>query len=277
MHDPWWTPWNTDEHCRYWPGSIPLLISLPHDGSEIPADIAATMHPAAQRSPDTDWQVAHLYDFAREFGAHVLRPRWSRYVVDLNRPPDGAALYPGRRETGLCPTVMFNGESIYLPEREPDALAVAERVDRYWRPYHQQLAKALDSIRTAHGHALLWEGHSIRSQCPMFFEGRLPDYNVGTADGASCSAAVQQAIAAQLQNLAVSHVVNGRFKGGYITRHYGQPGQGISAVQMEMAQASYLDESDPERFDAALAESAQRVLQALLTAAVAVLPERSHE
>jgi N-formylglutamate deformylase len=271
MHDTWWSPWNADEHCRYWPGSIPLLVSLPHDGSEIPADIAAAMHPAARSSPDSDWQVSHLYDFARELGAHVLRPRWSRYVVDLNRPPDGAALYPGRRETGLCPTVMFSGEPIYLGDREPDVRAVAERVECYWRPYHRQLASALDAIRTAHGRALLWEGHSIRSQCPMFFEGRLPDYNVGTADGASCAPAVQQSIATRLQAMAVSHVINGRFKGGYITRQYGQPQQGISAVQMEMAQASYLDESDPERFDPVLAASAQTVLRELLTAALAAL------
>lgn len=269
MHDSWWAPWNADEHFRYWKGSIPLLISLPHDGSAIPPEIADGMSAVARSSPDTDWQVAHLYDFARELGAHMLRPRWSRYVVDLNRPPDGAALYPGRRETGLCPTVMFSGESIYLPGREPDASAVAERVERYWRPYHQCLATQLETIRAAHGRALLWEGHSIRSECPMFFAGRLPDYNIGTGDGSSCTVGVQQALTAQLQSSAVSHVVNGRFKGGYITRHFGRPEQGISAVQMEMAQACYLDESDPERFDAALALPAQAVLRRLLLAAVA--------
>ncbi len=271
MNDSWWAPWNADEHFRYWPGSIPLLISLPHDGSAIPATIGDSMTVAATRSPDTDWHVSHLYDFARELGAHVLRPRWSRYVVDLNRPPDGAALYPGRLETGLCPTVMFTAEPVYLDGRAPDALAVAHRVERYWRPYHQCLATTLAGIHRAHGRALLWEGHSIRSQCPMFFDGRLPDYNVGTADGASCSAAVQQAIALQLQSSRVSHVINGRFKGGYITRHFGQPASGVSAVQMEMAQACYLDEADPERFDPALAAPAQAVLRALLEAAVASL------
>ena len=271
MHDTWWDPWAPDEHFRYWPGSIPLLISLPHDGSAISPEIAEGMTAAARRSPDTDWQVSHLYDFARELGAHVLRPRWSRYVVDLNRPPDGAALYPGRRETGLCPTVMFSGEPIYRDGREPDALDLAQRVEHYWRPYHQCLATTLAAIHRAHGRALLWEGHSIRSHCPMFFEGRLPDYNVGTADGASCSAAVQQAIALQLQSRGVSHVINGRFKGGYITRCFGQPGSGISAVQMEMAQACYLDEGDPERFDPELAAPAQAVLRSLFEVALAVL------
>lgn len=271
MQDPWWAPWNADEHFRYWPGSIPLLISLPHDGSAIPPEIAEGMTPAARRSPDSDWQVAHLYDFARELGAHVLRPRWSRYVVDLNRPPDGAALYPGRRETGLCPTVMFSGEPVYRDGREPDATAVAARVDRYWRPYHQCLSSTLAAIHQAHGHVLLWEGHSIRSQCPMFFEGRLPDFNVGTADESSCTPAVQQALDAHLRSSGVSHVINGRFKGGYITRHFGRPQQGISAVQMEMAQACYLDEADPVRFEPALAVSTQQVLRALLEAAVASL------
>ncbi len=275
MQDSWWSPWQPGEHCRYWPGRIPLLVSLPHDGSEIPADLAVSMTPAARRSPDTDWQVAHLYEFARAMGAHLLRPRWSRYLVDLNRPPDGAALYPGRRETGLCPTVMFTGEPVYLGGEEPAGAAVAERVERYWRPYHARLATVLEQIRAEHGHALLWEGHSIRSQCPMFFEGRLPDYNLGTAEGASCTPAVRAALAESLARAGVSYIVDGRFKGGYITRHYGQPGQGISAVQMEMAQACYLDESNPERFDPALAASAQAVLRALLQAALAALsPER---
>lgn len=269
MHDSWWAPWNADEHFRYWPGSIPLLISLPHDGSAIPADIADGMNAAARRSPDTDWQVARLYDFARELGAHLLRPRWSRYVVDLNRPPDGAALYPGRRETGLCPTVMFSGDPVYFDGREPDAAAVAGRVERYWRPYHECLATTLAAIAEAHSRALLWEGHSIRSECPMFFAGRLPDYNIGTADCSSCTAAVQQALQAHLGSSGVSHVINGRFKGGYITRCFGRPQQGVSAVQMEMAQACYLDETNPERFDPVLAAAAQGVLRRLLLAAVA--------
>ena len=271
MQDTWWSPWQPGEHCRYWPGRIPLLVSLPHDVSEIPADLAASMTPAALRSPDSDWQVSQLYDFARELGAHLLRPRWSRYVIDLNRPPDGAALYPGRRETGLCPTVMFSGDPVYLDGGEPDAAAIAARVERYWRPYHGCLAATLAQIRAEHGHALLWEGHSIRSLCPMFFDGRLPDYNLGTAEGSSCTAAVRAALADGLQRAGVSHIVDGRFKGGYITRHYGQPEQGISAVQMEMAQASYLDESDPERFRPALAAPAQAVLRTLLQAALAAL------
>lgn len=270
MNDNWWSPWQPEEHFRYWPGSIPLLISLPHDGHEIPAAIAAGMTPAARTSPDTDWQVAHLYDFARALGAHLLRPRWSRYVVDLNRPPDGAALYPGRRETGLCPTVMFDGNPVYAGA-PPDAAALAERVERHWRPYHDALRRALTAMRALHGQVLLWEGHSIRSRCPMFFDGRLPDYNLGTAEGASCGPGVRIALVGALADAGVSHVVDGRFKGGYITRHYGQPQRGVHAVQMEMAQDCYLDESDPLRWNPQRAEPAQRLLEQLLVAALGAL------
>lgn len=266
--DSWWAPWQKDEHFRYWPGSTALLISLPHDGSAIPPTIAADMQASAQSSPDTDWHVAQLYDFARALGAHVLRPRWSRYVVDLNRPPDGAALYPGRRETGLCPTMQFSGEAIYLAGHEPDQGRVAQRVESYWRPYHQQLQASLANIRARHGHALLWEGHSIRSVSPMFFDGRLPDFNIGTADGASCTNEVQTALQDVMRASDQSYVINGRFKGGYITRHYGQPSESISAVQMEMAQSSYLDETNPREFDPALAASAQAVLENLMLTAL---------
>ena len=156
-------------------GSAPLLISLPHDGSALPDDIAARMTPAARRVPDTDWHVGRLYAFAEALGASILRPRWSRYVVDLNRPADGAALYPGRRETGLVPTITFAGEAIYRDGHEPDAAETAARVDTYWRPYHAALAGELARLRERHGRVVLWEGHSIRSVVPMFFDGRLPD------------------------------------------------------------------------------------------------------
>lgn len=266
-----WAPWQEAEHCRLIRGSVPLLISLPHDGIDIPADLRGDLVPAALAVPDTDWHVAQLYDFARSLGASLLRPRWSRYVIDLNRPPDGAALYPGRRETGLCPLQGFDGVPIYRAGHEPDAQAVMARVEHYWRPYHAALQAELARLRLQHGQVLLWEGHSIRSHCPMFFDGRLPDYNVGTADGASCGASVQAALQQVLAASGVSHVVNGRFKGGYITRQYGAPEQGIHAVQMEMAQSSYLDEASPECFQPTLAAPAQRLLRDLLQHALAAI------
>ena len=246
-------------------GRVPLLISLPHDGSFIPADVAARMHPAARRSPDTDWHVARLYEpLARELGASVLKPQASRYVVDLNRPADGHALYPGQRETGLVSTVGFDGEPLYLEGGVPDAAEVQRRVNDYWQPYHDALAQELARLRAKHGRVVLWEGHSIRSHVPMLFEGRLPDFNLGTATGTSCTSALQTRLQSRLEAQArFSVAVNGRFKGGYITRHYGRPEAGVQAVQLELVQLNYMDEASFE-FDAARAPEVQAVIDRLL-------------
>lgn len=242
-------------------GSAPLLVSLPHDGSRIPDALAARMTPAARRAPDTDWHVARLYDFARELGASILVPRWSRYVIDLNRGEDDTSLYPGQNTTGLCPIVQFSGEQVYLPGQQPDADEVSARIERYWRPYHDALRAELSRLHAAHGRVTLWEGHSIKgSELPFLFDGRLPDLNLGTANGASCSGALQARIEAVLAGQSTCDwVANGRFKGGHITRHYGDPGNGIDAVQLETSQRCYMDEATFEYDD----EKAAR-LQALL-------------
>jgi N-formylglutamate deformylase len=248
-------------------GTAPLLISLPHDGSHIPDAIAARMRPAARRSPDTDWHVGRLYEpLARQLGASVLRPRVSRYVVDLNRPADGHALYPGRRETGLVSTLGFDGEPLYLEGREPDADEIAQRVADWWQPYHHALAAEVERLRAQHGCVVLWEGHSIRSRVPMLFEGRLPDFNLGTADGASCSAELQWRLTNVLEAQDdYDFVVNGRFKGGFITRRFGQPGEGVQAVQLELAQHRYMDE-DGFAWDATKAAPVQTLIGRLLQA-----------
>ncbi|MFC4762474.1 N-formylglutamate deformylase [Dyella koreensis] len=227
-------------------GSTPLLISLPHDGSFIPPDIAARMHPYAQRSPDTDWHVGRLYEpLAKALGASVLRPLASRYVVDLNRPADGHALYPGQRETGLVSTIGFDGEPLYRDGAEPDVAEVQRRVNEFWKPYHQAISQEIARLKQAHGRVVVWEGHSIRSRVPMLFEGQLPDLNLGTADGASCDEALQQGLRDRLEAQSdYRFVINGRFKGGYITRHYAQPGQGVQTVQLELAQLNYMDEDN---------------------------------
>src|SRR5690348_18025695 len=197
-------------------GTTPLLVSLPHDGTGLPAALAARMSDAGKRVPDTDWHVGKLYAFARELGASVIAPRWSRYVVDLNRDPAGHVLYPGRAETALVPITTFAGEPIYAAGEEPDEAEVARRRDAYWRPYHAALAGELERLRARHPRVVLWDGHSIRSRVPMFFEGRLPDFNLGTANGASCDPALQDALAevlrvhAQSGDGRYSHVVNGR-------------------------------------------------------------------
>ncbi|MBO9715486.1 MAG: N-formylglutamate deformylase [Pseudoxanthomonas sp.] len=250
-------------------GSAPLLVSLPHDGTAVPDGIAARLTDSARRVPDTDWHVSHLYAFARELGASILVPRHSRYVVDLNRPPDDASLYPGQNTTGLCPVVQFSGEPVYRDGAEPDSAEIAARVDAYWRPYHDTLDAELQRIRGEHGRVVLWEGHSIRGTLPFLFEGALPVLNLGTAAGASCTAALQQRLAAVLAGQDdYSHVVNGRFKGGYITRHYGVPETGVEAVQLEIAQHAYMDE-DSFEYLPDKAERLQRVIRALLEAALA--------
>jgi N-formylglutamate deformylase len=226
------------------------------------------MPPESRRAPDTDWHVSRLYAFARELGASVLAPTHSRYVVDLNRPPDDVSLYPGQNTTGLCPIVRFSGEPVYLPGQEPSADEVRERVEAYWQPYHRALQDELARLQAAHGRVLLWEGHSIRSVVPFLFEGRLPDLNVGTSGGASCASGVQARIEATLAAQdEYSWVVNGRFKGGYITRHYGRPDAGVDAVQLELAQCNYMDE-DSFAYDEALAARLQPLLRRLLQAAL---------
>ena len=246
-------------------GTAPLLISLPHDGSFIPADIAARMHPSARRSPDTDWHVGRLYEpLAQALGASVLKPLASRYVVDLNRPADGHALYPGQNETGLVSTIGFDGEPLYLASAAPDAAEIKRRVNDYWQPYHQALAQELARLCAEHGRAVLWEGHSIRSHVPMLFEGQLPDFNLGTAAGESCSEVLQ----ARLRDCLTSQetftvAINGRFKGGYITRHYGRPEAAVQAVQLELAQLNYMDEAS-FAYDEAKAPAVQALIERML-------------
>ncbi|WP_458069338.1 N-formylglutamate deformylase [Rhodanobacter sp. BL-MT-08] len=251
-------------------GSVPLLISLPHDGSFIPDEIAARMHPAARSSRDTDWHVGRLYGpLALQFGASVLKPRASRYVIDLNRPADGRALYPGQRETGLVPTIGFNGEALYLDGCEPDGAEVQRRVNEFWEPYHRTLTQEIARLCAEHGRVVLWEGHSIRSHVPMLFDGRLPDFNLGTAAGASCDESLQHRLKQELEAQSrFTFAVNGRFKGGYITRHYGEPDAGVQTVQLELAQINYMDE-ESFTYDVEKASQVQDVIARLLQATLA--------
>ena len=247
-------------------GTAPLLISLPHDGTELPDAIAARMTESARQVPDTDWHVSRLYAFARELGASMIVPRYSRYVVDLNRPPDDESLYPGQNTTGLCPLVQFSGEPVYRAGQEPDKREIAKRVKTYWRPYHDALAEEIARIRAQYGRVVLWEGHSIRSVVPFLFDGRLPDFNLGTAGGASCSAGLQRKLVHLFEaQKDYSFVVNGRFKGGYVTRHYGKPIEGVDAIQLELAQLNYMNE-DTFEYDEAKAPRVQTLIRSLLEA-----------
>ncbi|GLX78226.1 N-formylglutamate deformylase [Thalassotalea insulae] len=222
-------------------GSVPLLISMPHNGQEIPQDIASRMTSAAMEVPDTDWYIDRLYDFARAMGAYILMPRYNRYVIDLNRDPKGVNLYPGANSTELCPTTAFDLSDIYLAGQQPDEQEIAGRVEKYWQPYHQAIDNTLQELKKTYGKAVLLEAHSILSHVPRFFEGQLPDFNFGNGDGISCDAE----LLAQVQALDYSPytmVTNGRFKGGFITRHYGQPASNIHALQLELSQITYMNE-----------------------------------
>ncbi|MGZ8259206.1 MAG: N-formylglutamate deformylase [Caldimonas sp.] len=254
-------------------GKAPLLVSLPHVGTAIPADIAAALVPRARALEDTDWHLDEVYGFAREFGASMLVPRFSRYVVDLNRPPENAPMYPGANNTELVPTRFFSGDPLYRRGRVPDEAEIARRLEIYWKPYHDALAAEIARIKAAHGRAIVWDGHSIQAELPWLFQGRLPDLNLGTAAGASCAqslrAMLMDVLAAQS---SFSHVTDGRFQGGYITRHYGRPADGVHAAQLEVAIATYMDEThtafpvaptDPARL-----AHLRPVLRALLHAAL---------
>ncbi|OYT73054.1 MAG: N-formylglutamate deformylase [Chloracidobacterium sp. CP2_5A] len=250
-------------------GGAPLLISLPHAGAEYPPEVAAAWTEAARLLPDTDWFLADIYDFARALDVTLLGARWSRYVIDLNRPPDDAPLYAQANQTELCPTRMFDGQPIYVAGKAPSADEIARRRDNYWRPYHDALEQELARLQARHGYVILWEGHSIKSELPWLFEGKLPDLNLGTADGRSCSQALRQALSDALAAQSLfTYVVDGRFKGGYITRHYGRPMAGRHAVQLEMSWSCYMAETPPYVIDAARLERLRPVLQALLETAL---------
>jgi N-formylglutamate deformylase len=226
-------------------GPLPLLISIPHSGTEVPAAIAERLTLAARTLPDTDWYVDKLYEFARELGASIIKANYSRYVVDLNRAPDSTPLYESAPTSPVCPTETFAGAFLYMAGHEPDEAERARRIDEYWRPYHARIAQELERIRAQHGRALLWDAHSIASEIPGLFEGVLPEFNFGTRDGASCPREIGEALLNVVtRDGEFGAVLDGRFKGGYITDHYGKPAAGVYAVQLELAQRAYMNEGN---------------------------------
>jgi len=242
-------------------GDAPLLISIPHLGTQIPESLRDRYTDAALTVADTDWHLDRLYAFAAGLGATVLSARLSRYVIDLNRPPNDESLYPGQTTTGLCPTETFRGEPVYRDGCAPDAAQRQTRVQTYWQPYHDALRAELERLRARHANVLLWEAHSIASVLPRLFDGKLPDLNLGTQDGRTAAPSVQARAEQAAAASAFSWVANGRFKGGYITRHFGSPSHGIHAIQLEMCQSAYMNEASPFDYRPDLASAVQPVLR----------------
>ena len=226
-------------------GDAPLIVALPHTGIEIPAPFDAGLVSLERARHDADWHVEKLYAFAAGMGVTLVRTAVSRTVIDVNRDPSGASLYPGMVTTGLCPTETFDGLDLYREGQAPDATSIARRLETFFTPYHDAVAAEIDRLRMRHARVVLYDAHSILSRSPRLFEGELPQFNIGTNDGASCAPALADAVAHVCAESGRSHVVNGRFKGGWTTRHYGAPARGVHAIQMELAMRGYLDESAP--------------------------------
>lgn len=255
----------TDDLFQISEGRVPVLVNAPHPGTLIPAAIADRMTPEALAVPDTDWFADRLAAVALDHGASLMTATHSRYVVDLNRDPSGAVLYPGHDNTGLVPTSTFAHQPVYRDGAEPSQQEMMERVERYWRPYHDRLYGELAKLKVLHGVAMLLDVHSIPARAPRFFPGRLPDLNLGTADGASAAQdVVDRAWAVCAEAKGFSAVHDGRFKGGYITRRYGQPDDNVHAVQIEIVQASYMTEGPPWAYDPEKAAAMRGVISQLV-------------
>ncbi|MBE0149236.1 N-formylglutamate deformylase [Serratia sp. PL7] len=249
-------------------GQLPLLISIPHAGTRLTPAVEKGLTDEARPLQDTDWHIPRLYDFARAMGASILVGNYSRLVIDLNRPADDKPLYT-TATTGLFPDVLFDGRPSFLPDAAPSDQERAGYLQNIWQPYHQQLQNELTRLTAQHGYALLFDAHSIASVIPRLFDGKLPDLNLGTNGGESCPASLSdRLVTCCQQQQQFSHVLNGRFKGGYITRAYGQPQEHQHAVQLELAQVNYMSEQTFE-FDAVRAAPLQRLLQQMIESMLA--------
>jgi formiminoglutamase len=258
-------------------GKEPLLVSMPHTGAELVPEVEAAVASSWLASRDSDWWIDRLYAFAAELGATIVRTRLSRTVIDVNRDPSGASLYPGQATTGLCPSETFDGEPLYADGKTPDASEIARRRSHYFDPYHGAIASELERLRKLHPRVVLYDAHAIRSRLPRLFVGELPVFNIGTFEGRSCAPELALAVAAHSANSPFSYVVDGRFKGGWITRHYGRPDHGVHALQMELAFRGFVDEPEtaltpsnwPPTFDDDQAAPMRAVLADLLRACIA--------
>jgi N-formylglutamate deformylase len=251
-------------------GAAPLIVSIPHAGIDLGAYEGRFADPWVARK-DADWGLDELYDFVEALGATLIRTRVSRSIIDVNRDPSGASLYPGQATTELCPTRTFDGEPLYRPGDAPNDAEIAERRLHLFDPYHDALRAEIERLRGQHPRVALFDAHSIRSRIPRLFEGELPVFNLGTNSGLSCSPALRQAVGVALAASGASSVIDGRFKGGWITRAYGKPAEGVEAIQLELACRAYMVEPDrpspnnwPQPIDAGRANTTRPTLRNVL-------------
>ena len=262
-------------------GDAPLIVSFPHTGTDLPREIEAQLASPWLARKDADWWIHRLYGFAADLGATTVRTTISRSVIDVNRDPSGASLYPGQATTELCPTTTFDGEPLYR-DGPPDETEIARRRAAYFEPYHAALAQEIERLSQLHGTVVLYEAHSIRSRIPRLFEGELPNFNLGTNSDASCSPVLAAAVETACTNPRFTQVTNGRFKGGWTTRHYGRPGAGVHAIQMEIACRGYMDDpvepathaNWPAPYSPIQAEPMRAVLTDVLKACIAFAQSR---
>jgi formiminoglutamase len=248
-------------------GDAPLIVAVPHAGTVIPEDCVVGL--VAERAIfDTDWHVHRLYGFAHDLGATLIRTDIARAVIDMNRDPSGVSLYPGQATTELCPTTTFDGEPLHHPGMAPDEAEIAARRERFHTPYHTALSAEIARLRALHPAIVLYDAHSIRSRVPRLFEGELPEFNIGSLGRTSCAPALVDRVEALGRASGRSTIVDGRFRGGWTTRHHGNPAAGVHAIQMELAQRAYCDEAEPSRWDPALAAPVTETLTHILSACI---------
>jgi N-formylglutamate deformylase len=246
-------------------GDSPLVLGLPHTGTDVPEDIRAKLNDEGQLLRDTDWHIEKLYAGLID-DATTVRATFHRYVIDANRDPSGQSLYPGQTTTGLVPLTTFDNAPIWRDGEEPDDAEIKRRAEQFHAPYHAALATELERVKAIHGYAVLYDCHSIRSVIPWLFDGMLPDFNIGTDEGRTCDPLIEKAAYEATKATGRTHVLNGRFRGGWTTRHYGRPDDGFHAIQMELAQSSHLaSEAPPFDLDSEKTDILRRQLTDILT------------
>lgn len=229
--------------------TVPILLSVPHCGTDFPDELKDDFKPELAKSPDdTDYYVHDLYNFCSEMGITIIHAKYSRWVIDLNRDPESKALYnDGRIITALCPNTNFFGDSIYVSQdKEPNHNEVQRRLNTYYWPYYKEIENQLAQLKSQFGKALLWDAHSIRRFVPTIRKENFPDLILGNNDGLTAD---QSLIDIALDNLGkdkygLNH--NTPFKGGHITRYFGNPSNNIHALQLEMSKDLYMNHDETE-------------------------------